>query len=130
MKKAIIAFILLLPLSSLAQKELASDHFLDMFEQQFPKMFCQPEQFARVCFTYNFNQCVQHTQNHLSECMASIAPQVPNAITSRAQATEWGGKIGRCTGSRFGRRQLMDANITTQCVNVASEAFIQEFMNN
>jgi hypothetical protein len=77
------------------------DVWMGQFELALPVALCKDGFYFRACFTVTPAECEQTASSATRVCLAKFRKQLPLKIHQPDEGTDWGSKIGSCTGTAY-----------------------------
>lgn len=78
-----------------------------------PMTVCSSSLFSE-CFAWTDDECRELLRPEMEACIEKIEPQLPERI-GPIQGSEWGEKLGACTGGRLEAAQIERVRFTPAC---------------
>jgi hypothetical protein len=94
---------------------MSRDEWGTKMTQVLTTMVCEDGSFFRSCLAIDAAQCTNSAVSAARACLADMANEIPETLTSRDQSKTWGGKVGECMGSTLELRYAKQKVNTQAC---------------
>jgi hypothetical protein len=105
MKTFSLALILVISSVSLhaKEKEVIIDKklFVDSMKTALPNAFCNEAQYFRKCYNITEDECIKEAMRATKVCLISMEGKMPAKFRQPKDGSEWGSKIGACSGTNY-----------------------------
>jgi hypothetical protein len=119
MRNTIIVSAIILSFASLAWAEentITKQAWIEHMKTALPKAFCEQKQYFRQCFKVTEQECLNTAAAMTNMCLNKKAPEMPDILVQPKDGSDWGGKVGECTGESY-ESALLDKRINSDRCN-------------